>query len=1027
MKLSDLAIKRPIATLMVVLLILLLGLVSLSRLSMDLLPNMSFPIAAVITSYEGVGPEEIENIVTKPLENVLGTVTNLKSISSISQTGQSLIILEFNWGTNMDFITLEIREKLDLIKQMLPGNITSPMVFKFDPTMLPIGQFGLTGIQDLVELKNLAETELIPRLERIDGVASAELTGGLTREIRIEVDQQKMAFYGLDLSTVNGILQMENLTLPAGRITEGKHEYLVRTTGELKSVQEIAQILLPSRRTGLIPLAAIAEVRDSYKEIREMARMNGQPSVGITIQKQADANTVLVMRKVLEEIENFEKESSELKIIPIMNQSEYIEESIGNVGRNGIFGGILAVLILFFFLRNVRSTLIIGTAIPISVIATFIMVYFSGLSVNLMTLGGLALGIGMLVDNSIVVLENIFRFRQQGLDRIDAAKKGTGEVAMAIIASTLTTIIVFLPVVFVEGIASQLFSELALTVTFSLLASLTIALTFIPMLSAQILTVPRYLMRREEHEGRIIGYFKGVYQKLLAWSVQHPWLVLGLAVAVFALSMSILPLIGTEFIPDMDSGAIRISVELPSGTVLSETEKVISQIEEQVLDLEDVESVFASVGAASNSMIQSATQPEVGEVLIKLKPVGEGKKTTTQIMEELRKSLKFITGVDLEVASQGVIGGGMFDQPIVIKITGPDLNVLKKLAEDVIAQIQNVKGVRNPEHSMKEGRPELQIIIDRGKAAQMGLQIAQVGIAVQQAVQGNLSTRYKDDGREYDLRVQLRWDDRNEISDLEKILIPSPLGTQIPLGSIAHMKVTAGPGLIQRTNGTRMIEVTANLFNRDLGSVNNEIEKKLAQNIALPEQYNINFGGQYREMWSAFYSLGFALILAVILVYMILAAQFESLFHPLTIMITVPLALTGAVVALYVSGYTISVLSIIGMIMLAGIVVNNAIVLVDYINSLREEGKGLKEAILEAGPVRLRPILMTSLTTVLGLLPLALGIGEGSETQGPLAVVVIGGLTFSTFLTLLVVPNIYIIFDTLSLKLHRIYARLQRD
>lgn len=1028
MKLSDLAIKRPIATIMVVLLILLLGSVSLSRLNIDLLPNMSFPMAAVMTSYQGVGPQEMENLITKPLEGVLGAVTNLKNISSISTTGQSLIILDFNWGTNMDFVTLEMREKIDLVKRMAPQIGISPMVFKFNPAMLPIAQFGLSGFKDLVKLKRLAEKELIPRLERIEGVASVGLTGGLTREIRIEIDQEKLAFYELDLQLIGNILRMENLNLPSGKIKEGQNEYLIRTTGEFSGIEDIGQIMLPSKKMGVIPLAAVAEIRDTYQEVTQMARMNGQPSMGFVLQKQADANTVRVTKNVFAEIEKIEAEYRGLTITPIMNQASYIEESIANVTKNAIFGGLLAILILLYFLKNIRSTLIIGTAIPISIIATFNLIYFSGLTLNLMSLGGLALGIGMLVDNSIVVLENIYRFRQRGLDRIEAAKKGVGEVATAIMASTFTTIVVFLPVVFVEGIASQLFNQLALTVTFSLLASLGVALTFIPMVSAQILTIPPHFSSKKQDDGRVVEFIKRHYKSVLAWTIKRPWLIFGLVIVSLIASLGIIPLLGTEFIPEMDQGEIRITLNLPNGTALEKTEKVIGLIEKRVETIPEVETVFTSIGSRGNLMMNSSSQSEVGEVLIKLKERSSSEKTTQEIAEDIRKQLVNVSEAKIGVEAQGVFGfSGTFNQPVAIQIYGPDLQILKKLADDIVKQIENISGLREAEHSIEAGRPELQIKIDRQKTAQFGITAAQIGLAVQKAVQGDIPTRYKSNGQEYDVRVQLKWDDRKDIAALKKILVTSPLGMQIPLETLAQLEIVEGPGLIERRNGTRMVEVTAGLFGRNLGEVNQEIKEVLAKNIALPEQYSIQYGGQYREMWSAFSSLGFALILAIVLVFMVLAAQFESLLQPLTIMITIPLALIGALFSLWITGFNISVLSIIGMILLSGIVVNNAIVLIDYINTLRALGKNTDQAIMQAGLIRLRPILMTSLTTILGLLPLVLIRDEGSEIQIPMAAVVIGGLIFATFLTLIVVPNIYILLDRLAQRFLRVYRRWQKD
>ena len=1029
MKLSDLAINRPIATLMVVLFILLLGVVALSRLNLDLFPDMSFPVIAVITGYDGVGPEEVETMVTRPLESMLGTVTNLKNISSISRAGQSMIMLEFNWGTDMDFAALEIREKVDMIEGRFPEEIGDPMVFKFDPSMMPIIQFGLNGIEDPVELKELAENELKPRLERIAGVASVNLTGGLEREIQIRLDKEKLTLYGLDLDKVSKIITYDNMNFPSGSIKDNGKEYLIRTTGEFSSLEEVKNIPLPTRM-GTIQLKEIADVEDTFQEIKEKARLNGKPSLGIALQKQADTNTVLVTRRVMKAVDKFEEEYQDVNLIAIMNQSRYIEEAIGNVGRNAIIGGILAVLVLYFFLRNISSTLIVGTAIPISIIATFILVYFNGLTLNLMSLGGLALGIGMLVDNAIVILENIYRFRQEGLDRIEAAKKGSKEVATAIIASTLTTIVVFLPVVFVQGIASQLFSELALTVTFALLASLAVALTFIPMVSSQILTIsPNSIWKRSSQgEGKIIGGIKDYYRRILQWTLAHRLLVIIFTLLLIGGSILTYPLVGGEFIPKMDQGEVRISVKLPMGAALSRTDQVISHIEEKLLEYEEVDSFYSSIGSRGDLMMDTASRSEVGEILVKLTPQDQRASSTNQVMEKFRQDLNQIEEAEIDVKAQDMMGGGGFmGNPISIEIAGPDLDRLKELANQVIQQVEQVEGTRQVEHSMQEGRPELQVKVDKEKGARMGLRTAQIAMALRSAIEGNVPTRYKVDGNEYNIRVKIDWENEKDITALENLAIPTPQGRPIALKKVADIERAEGPGQIERKYGTRIIEITADYYDRNLREVNQDIKKLVSANVELPDEYTIQYGGQYKEMRSAFESLGFALILSVILVYLVMAAQFESLLHPLTIMLTVPLALSGALFSLLLTGYSLSVLSIIGMIMLAGIVVNNAIVLVDYINTLRAEGKDKIEAILMAGPTRLRPILMTSLTTILGLLPLALGLGQGAEIQAPMAVVVIGGLAFSTFLTLIILPSIYLVIDSLNDIMKDRFKYFQQD
>ncbi|AZR72700.1 multidrug ABC transporter [Anoxybacter fermentans] len=1020
MKISDLSIKRPVTTIMMVFLVILLGLISLGRINLDLFPNLNFPVAAVITEYQGVGPHEIETMVTRPIENALATVTNIKSISSISRAGQSLVIVEFNWGVDMDFAALEMREKVDMIKRFLPDDVENPLIVKFDPSMFPILQIGISGEEDLVSLKKTVEDKIVPRLERLEGVASVELTGGLNREILIEIDQTKLNNYGISLATVTQTLMMENMNLSGGQIVWGQRELLVRTTGKFKSIDEIKKILLPTS-TGFVALEDIAHIKDTYKEVQNLARLDGKPSIGLTIQKQTDANTVKVSNLVKEELKKIKAElGDKLEIAFLMDQSDFIKRSIGNVRTNAIVGGVLAVLVLLLFLRNIRSTIIIATAIPVSVITTFSLIYFGGLTLNMMTLGGLALGIGMLVDNAIVVLENIYRLRQEGLGRIEAASLGSREVGMAIVASTLTTAIVFLPVIFVKGIASELFKELALTITFSLLASLVVALTLIPMLSAKILKVSKRVASSYENGKVYSGWIQEKYRKSLDWCLSHRLSVIILLIVLLLGSLALFPKIGAEFMPEMDEGEFTITARLPRGTVLEQTNQVVEEIEEQVMRIPEVETIFTNVGSAGQ--IISESSPEVGKVMVRLKNLKARKRSTAEIIEELRQNLR-IPDTEISIEARSAYVGGENEAPISIKVKGNDLKVLEDLAVKISQEIAQIPGVREVKDSISKGRPELQIEIDRVKAAKFGLRVTQIASAIKTAIRGDIATRYEVDGQEYDVRVRLKEENRKSLSHIKNLLIPSPLGAKVPLSRIATFEISQGPKVINRENQVRYVEITADIYNADLRSVMKEIQRRLKENIQLPDQYEIEYSGQFEEMVESFKSLVFALLLAIVLVYMVMASQFESLLHPFIIMFTVPMAVIGVILGLFITGHRFSVPSIIGLIMLAGIVVNNAIVLVDYINNLRRKGLELREAILKAGPIRLRPILMTALTTILGLLPLALGIGEGAEAQAPMAVVVIGGLSCATFLTLYVVPVLYSLFEEMGNKVRRLFKK----
>ncbi|MTI59125.1 MAG: efflux RND transporter permease subunit [Firmicutes bacterium] len=1004
MKLSDLAIKRPVTTTMMVLLAVLLGVVSFTMINIDLFPEITYPGAAIITSYSGVGPEEIENMVTKPIESAVSTVTNIKTISSSSSKGSSQIIAEFDWGTDMDTATMDLRENVDMVEGMLPDDVDDPIIIKFDPSMMPIMQLGVTADLDLAELKTLLEDRVSPRLERLEGVASVSLIGGLEREILISLNRNKLNNYNIDFSSVKNTLMSENLNMSGGNVSRGSDKLLVRVTGKFKSVDEIKAVEIPTATGANVPLADIAEVKDTFKEVESMTRLNRKTSMGIMIQKQTDANTVNVSRLVNQEIVKLQGEiNNDIKIIPIMDQAEYIEDSISNVTTSAIYGGVLAVLVLFLFLRNIRSTLIIATAIPVSVITTFMLLYFNDLTLNMMTLGGLALGVGMLVDNSIVVLENIFRYRVEGLSRKEAAHKGSLEVGMAILASTLTTVIVFLPVFFVEGMASQLFRELSLTVAFSLLASLLVSLTLIPVMSSKILKVKKVEAERHQNSSRM-GRVKSFYRSTLDWSLSHRWLIVVISLLAFIGSVSLFPMIGTEFIPESDTGEINISAELPLGSSLESTDRVAREIEKVVLDTPEIKNLLVNVGS-SGMMGMGGSESETASFFLQLVDLNERERSTQEIIEALRNDLS-IPGVEINIETEGMSMGGS-GKPISIMVKGDDLVVLERLARQISDEIRNVEGVREVEDSLSEGRPEMQVEINRTLASKYGLRVSQIGEAINTAISGSVATQYEIAGEEYDITVKLAEEDIDSPAQVRELLLSSSSGALVPLEDIASFKVEEGPKEILRENQVRYAQIGASLYGRSLGEVMGEIQGRLSENLQLPSGYELDYGGEFEQMQESFTSLALALLLALVLVYMVMASQFESLLHPLVIMFTVPMAAIGVMLGLVITGNNISVVTIIGIIMLAGIVVNNAIVLVDYINHLRSTGMTVREAILEAGPIRLRPIFMTALTTILAMLPMAIGLGEGSEVQSPMAIVVIGGLSVATLLTLYVVPSIY--------------------
>lgn len=1020
MRLSDISVKRPVTTVMVIFMILLIGFVSLSRLSIDLLPQINVPVALVTTQYSGVGPYEMESLITRPLEEVLATTSNVKSISSTSSEGNSVVVVEFNEGIDMDFATLHMREKIDLIKDFLPEGASAPMVMKIDPNAMPVVQFSVTGNKNLEEVQRIADTKIKSRLERLPGVASVEVYGGFEKEVKVTVHPIKLEGYGLSIEQLAGVLRNENLNLPAGVIERNDRELLVRTLGEFQSIEQIANLPITLKTGGVIRLKDVADVRLTAKEADRISRMNGEDSIVLIVNKQSTYNTVRVSETVNTEIEKLKTELEDVKFTTIFDQSEYINMSIGNVARSGLVGGILAILILYLFLRNIRTTFIIAIAIPISVVATFSLMYFSGVTLNLMTLGGLALGMGMLVDNSIVVLENIYRFRQEGYSRIEAAMEGTSEVGMAVTASTLTTVAVFLPIVFVEGITSMLFKELAMTVTFSLLASLFVSLTIVPMLASQILKISKNGKAKVTVSDRILTIFDRFflamdnrYRNILGWSLNHRKSIVAMALIIFVSSIALATTVGAEFFPAMDQGQISITVELPPGSKQLETDEVVSKIEKIAGQMQEVDLVFVLLGGSSNIFSNTSGSGNRAEIYIMLKEINERERNTEHVADEIRLKASDIAGAKISVAAMEGAGMGFAQSPISIEVKGDDMEILQQISDDISDIVKSVNGTREVKTNFEEGNPELQVLINREMASQYGLGTSQIAQSIRNAINGIAATKYKVDGTEVD--VVLRSDEyiKESIANFKQLQIMTPLGVTIPLEQVVEIEVKNGPNQISRNDQVRTITVTGDVLGRDLRSIVVDIETKL-QNYTLPEGYSYEIGGENEDLVESFRSLGLAIILAVVLVYMVLASQFESLLHPFIIMFSVPLAFSGGAFALFITQRSLSVPAIIGAIVLAGIVVNNAIVLIDYTNILRKKGMEINEAILQAGPTRLRPILMTTLTTILGLIPLAIGSGEGSEAQAPLATVVIGGLLLSTLLTLVFIPVVYITFDRIS-------------
>lgn len=1031
MKLSDLSIKRPVTILMVCFIILILGVVSLTNLSVDLFPDIELPVAVTIFNYEGVGPEEIEQIITEPVEGVLSTLSGIENIQSVSSPGTSVVVTQFAWGTDMDTIMVDLRDKVNLIKAMFPEEVSEPMVMKMDMDAMPILMVGVTGQYDLEQLEKIVKNDIEPRLERIPGVASADLFGGKTREIQVEVDPYKLQAYNLTLNEIVNAIRTENSNTSVGYVKEGEKEYLVRVKGEFKSLDHLENVLIPLRTGDTLELKYLADnINDGYAKNTGYALLNGKETLAISIQKQSDANTVAVSEEVNKVLVEIEKEmDGRVSIVKAMDQADFINASISNVAQNGYLGAILAALILFLFLRNVRSTLIIGIAIPISIITTFVLMYFGKLTLNIISLGGLALGVGMMVDNSIVILENIYRYRQNGYSRMEAAKEGAQEVASAIIASTLTTVAVFLPIVFVKGIASQIFTPMALTVSFSLFASLMVALTLVPMLSSKYLKVDNNgnggkdgLLKKISNRWLVLlNAIDAKYKTLLKWSLNRKKTVIFVTTAIFIGSLFLIPFVGMEFIPETDSGMFRIDVELPVNSVLERTEEVIGQVEQIVAEIPEVKTIFTMIGSTGMSMdIESANKGTVNGELV---PLDQRNRSIDQVLDEIRQKTENIPGAKISVRGQSM---SMSSSPISLTLKGDELDVLEDLANQVAEKVREVPGTREVSTSLEEGSPEISLNIDRQKAAQYGVSTIQAAQSLRNGVQGVVASKYRTAGDEINIKVILPEDAKTSIEDLRRLMVPSTMGFNVPIEEIAEIEYSTGPVSITRDNQSRQVTVSGSIFGRDLNSVTKDITAAI-KDIPIPQGYSLEIGGSNKEMVEAFTSLAKALLLAIILVYMVMAAQFESLLYPFIIMFSIPPTFIGVVSGLFITGRTLSVPTFIGIIMLAGIVVNNAIVLVDYINTLRSRGMDKMEAILEAGPIRLRPILMTTLTTVLALVPMTMGIGEGAEVSAGMGTAVVFGLSFSTLITLVLVPVMYYILDELSKKVKNRKKKVFKD
>lgn len=1040
MGLVEFSTRKPITTIMIFAGVALFGLISVMKLPQELFPPITYPQLTVFTAYANAAPEEIETLLTRPIEEVVGTVSGLKKVKSISKEGVSLVIAEFDWDQNMDFASLRTREKIDLVKARLPRDASEPLVVLFNPFELPIMTVSVTGQRSPVALRQIAVDTIKDELEKIEGVASASVEGGLEREILVDVNQSKLKSYGISILDVSTAITNANLNYPAGTIKESFYEYLIRTLGEFKEVREIEEVVIKnmadessgqavpfeeklkkreiSRGANIVLVKDVAIVKDVYKERSSYSRYNGEENVSLSIQKQAQANTTQIIKKVRDSFKRIQKIlPNDIKLEVIYDQSIFIRDAVNGVRDAAWQGGILAFLVLLVFLRNFKSSGAVTLSIPISIMIVFTFMHLGGLSINMMSLGGLALGVGMLVDNAIVVIENIFRHRELGESAVKAATEGAEEVSNAIVASTLTTIAVFLPMIFVVGVAGQLFKELAFTVTFSLVGSLWVALTIIPLLSCKFGSKEEGTKGIEAFDGSA-SWKKGLkkYEKVLRWFLRYKGAGLISVSAIFISSLFIFNVLEKEVMPKTDQGQFIIKAKMPVGTKLEETNKGVLIMEDILRAYPYVESessiVGSTMGESAKDIVKRMGSHEA-EIIVSLKE--KRKIKTIDFIQELKtrfnrvKDLKDLTAeFSLQ---QGVIGGAFGAEggkPITIEIKGEELNVMETIVRDIEKGLEDIDGIFGIEDDVPEPSPEIRIEVDKDKALLHNISVVDLARMAQTAIRGVVSSQFKEKGHEVDIRVRLREEDRNDYNKLYRIQLNSPGGGEIPLGSVVKFERSKGPSEIKRFDQERTIVISAGVVNRKISDVVKDVEE-LINGIKRESGYMVKLAGESAEMKRSFASLEFALILALILVYMIMAAQFESLTQPLIILFTVPLSIIGVLLLLFITGTSLNVVAFLGVIILGGIVVNNGIVLIDYTNILIKRGMDVTEAVIEASIARLRPILMTALTTILGLLPMALAVGRGSELRAPMAVSVMGGLTVATFFTLGVIPAIFVL------------------
>lgn len=1023
MKLHEISVKKPVAVTMVVLMFVVIGLYALTMLPLEMTPDMELSMAIVATQYPNVGSEEVENMVTKPIENAVASISGVDTISSQSSEGMSMVMVQFANGTDMDKATADMESNIGLIESFLPDGATDPIVVKLDTDMIATAQFSVAyDGYDLVQTKQFVDDVLEAKVKSIDGVASVTVTGSVNRQIDVYVDPAKLYGYNMSLTDVANSIMAQNVNLPAGTTNAMGKKLSARLLGKLDSLEEINSIPLMTSQGQVISLRDIATVEDSFTDVSGIARLNGSDAICVTVSKESDANTVEVVKELYDTLDKLHESNPKFTYNMTMEQGTYIEDSVNSVAENAVTGAFLAILVLLLFLGSIRTSLVIGISMPVSVITTFIGMYFSGMSLNVVSLGGLALGVGMLVDNSVVVLENIFRHRKLGEDAQKASVSGSGEVVGAVIASVLTTCIVYVPILFIDNMMAIMFKQLAFSIIFSQTASLITTFLLIPMLSSGIKSEKKdrdnklslILKSFDRFMDKSYGFYERSLRKILGMRKKFILVI----VIAFVVSIISLSFIGMELMPSDDSGIITVNISLPSGTPLEKTDKMTSKIEKLIAENENVKDVFTIVGTGTDaaSSVMGGSKSDSASITVSLKEAGDRKDSVQDVEQQIREVISEIAGVETEISAQSMMMVSSSDE-MSVQFSATDDKLLEMYVKDAQKILAEIDGVAETTTSVSDAKYELHIKPNREKALMYGLTPAQTAALIDNVMSGITASRYTDGGSEFDIKLKYPDEYANTFEKLKALRIKSPSGVWVAISDIADISQESGYVTLTRNDQRRVVTLSAKLNGTDLGTATREFDRAM-ESLPTPDGIMRESAGTFEVMIDAMSQLLVAILLGILLMYMIMAAQFGNLLQPLIILTTIPLAMIGVVLSLIITGSRLSAVSCVGILMLVGIIVNNAIILIEFINTSRQgnTSKTRNELIIQAGLVRMRPILMTSLTSILGFLPMALSGDGGEAMMQPLAVVLLGGLLVGTFLTLYVIPVVYTIVDDKAKK-----------